>query len=130
MEHKEIIRIIEEAAKSWINADPDAFAALFSEQGEFIVPGMRWVGPEAIRQAVAYFIDTSSDVSINISQILIGSQTDKNSTDARAMIEWHWENTEKATGKRSKADDAIAVDFQNGRISRWREYIDAQTWAS
>ncbi len=119
MKPEEIRTIIEQASKAWVQADPDAFAALFTDQGEFIVPGMRWVGPVAIRQAMAYFLDSSSDVRINISQILVAGD--------RAMVEWHWENTEKTTGKTDKADDAIAIDFENGRISRWREYIDAQT---
>jgi ketosteroid isomerase-like protein len=42
-----------------------------------------------------------------------------------AAVEWHYEDTEKATGKRSQTDDAIFIEVKNGRISYWREYFDA-----
>ena len=44
----------------------------------------------------------------------------------QSAVEWHWQETEKATGKCGAADDAIAIDLQHGYISRWREYIDTQ----
>jgi uncharacterized protein (TIGR02246 family) len=131
MQPAEIRAIIEQAATAWIQADANAFADLFTADGEFIVPGRRWVGQAAIRQVVVDFTATAADVSIEITQIVVGSdaiqadrQTDK--TD-RAFVEWHWENTVTATRQRQSADDAIAIDFHHGRISRWREYIDTQT---
>jgi uncharacterized protein (TIGR02246 family) len=126
MQPAEIRTIVEQAAEAWIQADADAFADLFTPDGEFIVPGRRWVGQAAIRQVVVEFAATATEVSIKIRQILVG--TDAFSTDktARAFVEWHWENTTSTTGQRHQADDAIAIDFQNGRISRWREYIDTQ----
>lgn len=124
MQAEEIRTAIERAANAWIEADADAFAALFAADGEFIVPGKRLVGQAAIRQAVADFATTSSEVSIQITQILIVSNS--NGEVDHAMVEWHWENTEKATGHRYRADDAIAIDFRGGRITRWREYIDSK----
>ncbi len=43
----------------------------------------------------------------------------------RVLLEWHWENVDLNTGKRVTADDAIAIDFRDSKISRWREYIDS-----
>jgi ketosteroid isomerase-like protein len=140
MQPEEIQKIIHQAADAWIQQDADRFASLFTPNGEFIVPGMRWVGQEAIRQAMVDFAATASAVSISISHILVGSNSFQDSLlqnpsfqdpqTQHALVEWHWEDTEKSTGQRHQADDAIAIDFRNGYISRWREYIDAQSCAA
>ncbi len=92
------------------------FASLFLPDGEFIVPNNRWVGTEKIRQVAADFA-TDYEVKIEIRRIIV--------EDERAVVEWYWSDTQKATGKCNQADDAIVVDFRAGKISRWREYIDA-----
>ena len=108
--------IIQQAAEAWITGDADTFASLFLPDGEFIVPNNRWVGVAKIRQVIA---DFAADYEVKIairSSIVEGNQ---------AVVEWYWEDKEKATGKCNQADDAIVVDFRAGKISRWREYIDA-----
>jgi len=42
-------------------------------------------------------------------------------------VEWIWKDVEKNTGSQSQAEDAIIVDFREGQINRWREYIDTQS---
>lgn len=126
MQAQEIRSIIEKAADAWKQADADAFADLFACDGEFILPGSRIVGHCAIRKAVVEFSATASEVSIQILQILTENIPSQDSVLTHTMIEWHWENTETATGHRYIADDAIAIDFRDGLISRWREYIDAR----
>ena len=74
------------------------------------------------REEVTRFSQQYSVVKIDIRRIIV--------KDNQAAIEWHYEDTEKVTGLRSRADDAIIVDFKNGRISRWREYFDTKTPAS
>lgn len=108
--------IIQQAAEAWITGDADTFASLFLPDGEFIVPNNRWVGTEKIRQVAADFA-TDYEVKIEIRRIIV--------EDERAVVEWYWSDTQKATGKCNQADDAIVVDFRAGKISRWREYIDA-----
>ncbi|MEM1311502.1 MAG: hypothetical protein AAF722_20725 [Cyanobacteria bacterium P01_C01_bin.70] len=44
--------------------------------------------------------------------------------DAHPMVEWYQEETETQTGKVSRAEEAIVIDFQGSLIHRWREYID------
>jgi ketosteroid isomerase-like protein len=58
-------------------------------------------------------------VTIAIQRILVDGN--------QAAVEWHYEDTEKATGKRSYSDDAIVIEFQNGRTSYWREYFDTNS---
>lgn len=113
---------IRQARECWINGDAAVFASLFTTDGEFIVPGSKLTGREAIRQVAADFAAGATDVTITIHRILIDG--------AQAAVEWHWEDTEKATGRRNRADDVIMVDFVDGQISRWREYIDSQTPAA
>ncbi len=122
MQAQEIQHIIEKAANFLTQADAESFCALFTDDGEFIVPGMRFVGREAIRQTLVNFATTASDIRITISQTIIATQPSSDSD--HAVVEWHWENIEIATGNRYQADDAIAIDFRSGQISRWREYID------
>lgn len=110
--------LIEQAKNYWIEGNAD-FASLFTVDGELIVPGYRWVGKEAIRQAVTDFATHTSSVKIEIHRIIIEG--------AQAVVEWDWEDTEKATGQKNPAHDAIVIDFIEGKIKRWREYIDTQT---
>jgi uncharacterized protein (TIGR02246 family) len=120
MTRVEIIAAIEKAARSWIEGDADGFASMFISNGEFIVPGDRLVGQAAIRQAVNDYASAYSEVKINIRRIIINGN--------RAVVEWHWQDRENATNRRTKADNAIAIDFKDGLISRWREYIDSTTY--
>lgn len=118
----DIRTLIEQAKDAWVARDADALAQLFAADGELIVPGERWLGQAKIRAEIARFAQHYSSVKIDIRRIIVeGNQ---------AVVEWHYEDTEKATGLRNKADDAIVVDFKNGKISRWREYFDQQTPAN
>jgi len=119
MKPDEIRAMIEQAGQAWVAGDADAFAALFTPDGEFIVPGKRLQGQAAIREVLARFAERYSDVRVDIRRTIIDGD--------QAVVEWYWEDTKNATGVRNRADDAIVVDFKDGRISRWREYIDTQS---
>lgn len=126
MTPEQIRQLIEQARDAWIAGDADAFAALFRQTGEFVVPGQVYRGPDAIRSAVVEFAAGHSNVAIDLHRVII----DSNQDTVQAVVEWHWEDTETKTGKRTQADDAIVVDIQAGQISRWREYIDTATPAT
>ncbi len=111
--------IIQQAHQAWLDGNAQAFADLFTDNGVFVVPGQTWQGKPAIIQAFQDFSGSNSVKAIVIRNIVI--------QDERAMLEWYWEDIETATGKISKAEDAIAIDFQDGQIQRWREYIDTAT---
>ncbi|MEP0811963.1 nuclear transport factor 2 family protein [Coleofasciculus sp. FACHB-SPT9] len=83
----EDIRIaIAQARDAWIARDGEALAALFTPNGEIIVPGQRWQGQERIRQEVAHFAQQYSDVRIEIQQVIVDGD--------RAVVEWYYEDTE------------------------------------
>lgn len=109
--------IVDKAAASWVDGDANAFASLFTPDGEFIVPGQRWVGSTAIEHVAAEFARSHAQVSIKIQRLIVAGQ--------QAVVEWHWEDVESSTGKRTRADDAIVVDFEHDKVKRWREYIDS-----
>ncbi|MGA7935654.1 MAG: SgcJ/EcaC family oxidoreductase [Kovacikia sp.] len=111
--------LIDQARDSWIAGNAEAFSALFAPDGEFIVPGQRWVGQEAIHRVAAEFAATHSNVEVSIHTLVLG--------DGQAVVEWVWKDVETATGSRTEAEDAIVVDFKAGKITRWREYIDAES---
>ena len=113
---QEIRAIVEQAQNAWVARDADALAQLFTPDGELIVPGQRWQGQAKICEEVAKFSRLYTDVQITIHSTIVDGN--------RAAVEWHYEDTEKATGKRSQADDAIVIEVTNGRISYWREYFD------
>lgn len=118
MTPNQIRSIIQQAAEAWMTGNGDAFAALFLPDGEFIVPNNCWVGSEQIKQVAANFA-ANYEVKIEIRRIIVEEDL--------AVVEWYWEDTEKATGQCNQADDAIVVDFKLGQFSRWREYIDASS---
>ncbi len=116
MRSEKIRSIIQQASEAWSTGNADAFATLFLPDGEFIVPNNRWVGQELIRQVSADFASQYEVTRIEIRQLIV--------EDDRAVVEWYWEDREKATGKCNQAEDAIIINFRAGKISRWGEYID------
>lgn len=112
----EVRSLVAKAAASWVTGDAKAFAVLFTPDGEFIVPGQRLIGLAAIQHVATEFAHSHSQVSIKVRRVIVDGQ--------QAVIEWRWEDVENQTGKRTQADDAIVVDFADGKIKRWREYID------
>jgi uncharacterized protein (TIGR02246 family) len=111
--------IIQQASQAWTTGNADLFASLFTPDGEFVVPGEIHRGPEAIRQVAQSFADRYSDVTIKIRRIIFAFD--------HCVVEWYWEDTKNETGARSRADDAIIIDFKDDLISRWREYIDTKS---
>jgi uncharacterized protein (TIGR02246 family) len=110
--------IILQAKDAWVKGDAAAFANLFTEDGEFIVPGQRWQGRAAIQSESDRFLENFT-VAIEIRTILMDGN--------QAAVEWDWSETPKAEEQTtSQAQDAILIDFEGGRIRRWREYIDTQ----
>lgn len=110
--------VIEAARDAWVTGNADAFAALFTEDGEFVVPGQIYRGSAAIRSVITEFSETHTNVQINIQRTIV--------SDNQAVVEWRWQDRD-ATGKQTIAEDAIVVDFVGTQISRWREYIDEAT---
>lgn len=113
---QEIRSLIEQARNAWITRDADALTQLFTPNGELIVPGQRWQGQARIQEEISKFAQQYTEVSITIKRVIVDGN--------QAAVEWHYEDTEKATGKRNKADDAIVIEIKEGRISYWREYFD------
>lgn len=114
----ELRSLIEQTRQAWVTQDPDALAQIFAPNGVLIVPGAKITGREAIRAVVRDFAENFQDVKIEIRQIIVEGD--------RAAVEWYYEDTEIATGKRNRADDAIIVEVENNLITRWREYFDTQ----
>jgi uncharacterized protein (TIGR02246 family) len=119
MKPEAIQSLIQSARVAWVKRDAYAWANLFVPDGEMIVHGHHWVGQDAIRKSLKDFAAGVAEVKIDIRRIMIeGNQ---------AAVEWHWQDQDKASGRRSQADDAIVIDFKANRIARWREYIDKET---
>jgi uncharacterized protein (TIGR02246 family) len=108
--------LIEQARNAWVIRDVDALTELFTLDGELIVPGQRSKGRARIREQIANFAQQYTDVNITIQRIVIDGN--------QAAVEWHYEDTEKSTGKRNQADDAIILEVKDGQICYWREYFD------
>jgi uncharacterized protein (TIGR02246 family) len=119
VESDEVQLIVHRAALAWITGSAEAFADLFAPDGEFIVPGKVYRGRAAIREVAADFAARHSAVKIMIKRIIVEGD--------QAVVEWQWRDTQSGTGRRQQADDAIVIDFKDGEISRWREYIDAKS---
>jgi uncharacterized protein (TIGR02246 family) len=115
----QIEAIIAQARASWLTGDAASFANAFVSEGEFIVPGQRWVGREAIQQVAAEFAASHTVLEISIQNVVFGED--------QAVVEWRWKDIENRTGTETVAEDAIVIAFQAGQVQRWREYIDAKS---
>ncbi len=112
----EVQTLVETARQAWLTGDGSAFASLFVDRGEFIAPGQWWVGRHQIHQALEDYAKAYDSVSITIRRVI--------QENASIVTEWHWQDREKATDKCTQAEDAIVIDLEEGRIRRWREYIN------
>ena len=112
--------IIDTAYTAWLDENANAFAKLFAADGHFIAPGNRWVGPESIQQAAEGYFDRFEVVSIEVRQVIIAHD------GLHAAVEWIWRDRNRATGKINTAEDAIIIEIHQGKIQRWREYIDTE----
>lgn len=104
---------------AWEQGDAEALAAGFAPRGEIIVAGKRITGHEALRATAVRFAGRHRDVQVTVHRIVFG--------DEFAAVEYRWEDTKIETGARYIADDAVWVDFNDGLITRWREYWDSET---
>jgi uncharacterized protein (TIGR02246 family) len=110
---------IKQAQEAWLTGNGEAFADLFAATGEFVVPGQRWQGRAAILTAFQDFAATQRVTAIEVRNLVVQGD--------RAMLEWYWEEADRESGEVSRAEDAIAIDFQGPLIQRWREYIDTDS---
>ena len=108
--------LVEKARQAWLTDNGDAFAALFTDDGELIAPGNRWVGYRQIYQAVMDYAAAYDQLEIALHRIVQDGD--------QVVIEWSWRDRNQATGELAHAEDAIVVDLEQNRIRRWREYID------
>jgi uncharacterized protein (TIGR02246 family) len=113
---EEAYTIVQRQAHAWDRADPQAVAADFAPEGVLISPGGRWQGRDAIRKAAESFFAASTDIKVDITRVLADGE--------QGAVEWTWSETDKATGRRHKAEDAIIFTVRDGKITYWREYID------
>lgn len=123
LQANEMRSLIEQARDAWVSGNGAAFAQLFIEDGELIVPGQRWQGRAAIQRESDRFNQDFS-VTIEIQSIVVEGN--------HAAVAWNWCETPKkglleSSGPVRQAQDAIWVDFEAGGIRRWREYIDNET---
>ncbi|MGL5807508.1 MAG: nuclear transport factor 2 family protein [Xenococcaceae cyanobacterium] len=109
---------LKKAALCWQSGDADGFASLFTLDGEFIDPVSQYFGQNSIKNALAKFAQKNSNVTIKVRRILIDGNV--------AAIERSLKNTENSTGNCQQTDCLIVVDFRNGQISRWHEYIKSR----
>jgi len=112
--YEDAVRLVLRQARAWMTKDLAAIATDFDEDGVFVSPGGRWVGPEAIRAAaVAFFADVERvDVRV-VSVVACG---------AAGAAEWTWDETRR-DGTRTVAEDGIVFATRDGRITYWREYF-------
>ncbi len=100
---------IYQARDSWVKGDGKAFADLFVPDGEFIVPGNRWVGQDAIQKTVNEFASGHTGVEIRIQRIL----TDGNS----ALVEWNWKDVEKIQARNLKRKTRSSLILEAVRLA-------------
>jgi uncharacterized protein (TIGR02246 family) len=105
--------------RAWERGDAEGLANGFTPDGEIVVAGKLIKGRDALRATVTRFSSRHRDVKVVVHRMIFGENC--------AAVEYRWEDTKNETGERYLADDAVWVDFRDGRIARWREYWDNET---
>ena len=109
----EIRSLIQKAADACMTGNSSAFASLFTSDAEIILPGHRLVGKANIEKVTADYLASLEDIRINIQRIAVEGD--------RSVVEWCWEDKNKATGEGKRAENTIIVEFESGAITRWQE---------
>ena len=113
MIQREIKSLIQQAADACQKRDAEAFANLFTQDGELIISQQSILGKTAIAQITADYLLTCEDIHITIEKITIEGEI--------ALVKWYWEDTKTVTGKRKGNRNTIKIYFQSGLITRWHE---------
>ena len=108
--------IVEGQARAWAEGDADTIADGFAERCVFIVPGVRLTDPDQVRRAAIDYFAQFKDTSVEIRRMVVDGDT--------AAVEWRWCHVNRQTGEATRADDAIVLQADDGKIVYWREYID------
>ena len=108
--------LVERQARAWEHADIDVALADFAPNGVFISPGGRWQGHAEIRAAMQAFFEHVSEVSVDITRVLVDGE--------QGAAEWTWRETRRSDGRCHTADDAIIFELRADKIIYWREYFD------
>jgi uncharacterized protein (TIGR02246 family) len=116
MKLEKIYALIERARQARAQGDAEAFANLFALDGQLVLPGLAWSGRAAIRHAA---LAEMSPARIEIRQVLVQGN--------RAVVEWKCSMVDPDSQIPQDMEEAIAIEFRNGYIIRWREYSDRPT---
>lgn len=86
--------------------------------GAFLAPrGVRATG-ESLNSLVIKWHEEYTHLRIQLKSLF-------GSSDGRWLaIEWSWSATRKVDGASGVTPDAIVVELQDGKITRWQEYFD------
>ena len=117
MNRQEAEALIKRQARAWEHADSDAVVADFAPDGILISPSGRWQGHDSLRNGIESFFAEARDIQVAVTRVLIDGD--------QGAVEWTWSETRLSTGRRHSADDAIIFTVRDGKITYWREYIDA-----
>lgn len=97
------------AAQACQNHDAASFTALFTRDGELQLPKQTIQGQAAIAQVTQTYLKSCGAITIEIQQIeTVGRD--------RLRVQWQWSEP----GKRRH--NQLELDFQQGKIQRWREF--------
>ena len=106
--------------RGWEQADPDAIAVLFAEDGIFDDPlqPQRRIGPTAIREACASGIAAIRNCRIPIRHLIESGNL--------AVAEGEFLSELASTGQRFDFPFMLILEMKDGKVIRLAEYFDTQ----
>ncbi len=111
-----IKQIVERQANAWATADSEKIIEDFTDDCVFVVPGFIFKGKKQIKDMAENYFAGYTDVMVTIKRIIENGD--------EVAVEWSWSDTNRKTGKKAHAEDAIVFELEGGKIKYWREYID------
>lgn len=104
----EIRDCIHRAVQACQDKDAIAFSQLFLPDAEVLLSnGTRLIGRTEIARVTATYFERCGEIAIAIHRIVVEGSC--------AGVEWSWQEGQLT-------ENAIAIEFQQGAISCWREY--------
>ena len=113
----ELKALVERQAASWELNDFGLAARDWHPEGVLVSPGGRWRASE-LEAEMATFHRQFCDLKVTLKFAFATAD------ETRLAVEWNWTVTNRASGERGTAPDAIIAELRDGKILSWREYFD------
>ncbi len=108
--------LIQQVIQACVEKNASMFASLFNEDAQIQLDNQNQILKADMERITTDYFSNLKFIEINVIGIAI------NEEDNIAFVEWIWSDYNLNKNKNSSHQNAIALEFKDNLIYRWREY--------